>query len=891
MSEKTPPTPRSKRGSLKIYLGAAPGAGKTCAMLGEAHNLARAGKDVVVGIVEDHGREYTRTLCEGLEVIPRRPVPGMAAGELDTAAVIARRPQIVLVDEFAHSNPRDEEHAKRWEDVEEILDAGIDVISTLNIQHLESLNDVIKQITGIAPQETVPDEVVRAAEEIELVDVSPQLLRTRLSDGQVYREERIGPALGNYFRVGNLTALRELALLWLADQVDEALITYRVEQEITDTWEARERVVVAIQNVAHAELLIRRGRRIATKSSAELHVVHVVFGDSFASGSSSVAGSAQQLAKLQALAQDVGARLHQVTGDSVPEALLNFARSVNATQLVLGVSPRRRCGLHWHGTVAEVVLRDSGKIDCHIVNLPPDKPLPFSQLLHPFRPLPQRALAWGGSALGFVGVTAFLMEMDGPHLGTGTTSAFYFALILLVSLFGGLWPAVAVAVASGLAVNWFFTEPLHTFDIAEPANAIVLVVMVAIALAVGILVRRAKIERRNASIAARDAELLTVFSRAALNRRADSSPTDTVMRKVGEAFSCYKAELYDADGILLASWGTGASQHGAEGNATENKAPVNATRKKVVETVVASEDATVQLVLEGPALSARDRGLVAVVAGYLAGIVRRERLAAEAARAGAIAAADELRRALLSSVSHDLRTPLATAKLAVSSLRNKEIEFSPEDQEMLLAETAASIEELTGLVTNLLDYSRLSAGAITARRETVDISEVANRAIASCAFGHSPEEIGRIRLDPSLRGISCCADNTLMERVLANLFDNALRYAPEGEVTLSAALSGERVELAVSDEGPGIPADKREELFQAFQRLGDTSNDNGVGLGLSVVHGFVEAMGGSITVEATPGATFILSLPASDAATAHAPQRGDDHRARTNRERKNEDND
>ena len=859
MTEASAPAPRRKRGTLKILLGAAPGAGKTCAMLNEAHTLRDHGRDVVVGIVEDHGRAYTKALCEGLEVIPRRTVEGLSAGEMDTTAVIDRHPDIALVDEFAHSNPRDEEHKKRWEDVEEILDAGIDVISTLNIQHVESLNDVIKQITGIAPQETVPDEVVRAADEIELVDVSPQLLRTRLRDGQVYREARIEPALSNYFRMGNLTALRELALLWLADQVDEALITYRSDQKITDTWEARERVVVAIQNVAHAETLIRRGRRIATKSSAELHVVHVVFGDSFASGTSSVAGSARQLARLQTLANDVGARLHQVTGDSVPEALLNFARSVNATQLVLGVSPRRRWGVHWHGTVAEAVLRESGTIDCHIINLPPDKPLPLTRLLHPFRPFPQRAIAWLGSVVGFVGLTALLVAIDGAELGTGTCSAFYFALILLVSLVAGLWPAVAVAIASGLAVNWYFTEPLYTFDIAEPANAVIVVVMVAIALAVGMLVRRAKIDRTNAAVAARDAELLTVFSRAALNRRADVSPKDFVMCKVGEAFGCHTAVLLDAEGDSLATWRAPV----AERTSTHVRIPAKPRTQQWVETVVASEDRTVQLRMEGPALSARDRGLVTVVTGYLAGIVRRERLAAEAARADAIAAADELRRALLSSVSHDLRTPLATAKLAVSSLRNADIEFSAQDREMLLAETAASIEELTGLVTNLLDYSRLTAGAITARRETVQVEEVANRAIASCAFGHTREEIRRIQLAPNLRGVTCCADATLLERVLANLFDNALRYAPTGEVMLSARVVEERVELSVTDEGPGIPPEKQEELFTAFQRLGDTSNENGVGLGLSVVRGFVEAMSGNIEVDTTPGATFTLSFPAA----------------------------
>ncbi|AKK01927.1 osmosensitive K+ channel histidine kinase [Corynebacterium epidermidicanis] len=827
---------RPRPGTLKIYLGAAPGVGKTCAMLNEAQALQASGKKVLVGIVEDHGRTYTRQLAEGL---PRQALlPGVGRGELNVAGVLAAAPQVAVVDEFAHSNPTGARHAKRWGDVQELLDAGIDVISTMNIQHLESLNDVVSEITGITQQETVPDEVVRAADTIELVDISPEFLRTRLSDGHVYSAERIGPALNNYFRLGNLTALRELALLWLADQVDDALNKYRTEQHITDTWETKERVVVAVENAAHAEPLIRRGRRIATKSSAELLVVHVISGDSFTTGNTAT------LARLQELAEDVGAKLHQVTGDTVPEALLNFARAANATQLVLGATPRRRYARLLGESVAEAVLRNSGKIDCHMVNLP----LKSRSRVRALFQLPSTGwlgIAWRWlSALVAPALLTVLLEWWGAQdLGTGTIAAFYFALILAMSLVAGLGPALLTAVVSGLVVNWYFTPPLHTFNISEPANAVVLVVMVATAFAVGILVQRAQQERLRAAGAARDAELLTIFSRAALGEE----PVERLLAKVAEAFGCSSAAVRDPAGVELARWD---SIHGPTGGE--------------VTTHVDAHNGQVRLTLVGPAPAAKDRALVLVVADYLAGVFWQQALAREAARADAIAAADDLRRALLASVGHDLRTPLATAKLAVSSLRSSEVEFSAQDREDLLVGVEESIDQLTDLVTNLLDSSRLAAGAVTARRDVVSIAEVVHRAVASCSFGASVDTMRRVVVDPSVR-IQCVADAALLERVVANLVDNALRYST-GLVWISGQLIDASVLLTVSDTGPGVTPDMHEKMFQPFQRLGDTNNDNGVGLGLSVVKGFVEAMNGSVTVLDGPGAAFVVRLPAETAA-------------------------
>ena len=354
---------KPRRGELRIYLGAAPGVGKTFAMLGEAHRRRERGTDVVVGLVETHGRAKTAELLEGLEVLPRKEIHhrGVDFTEMDVDALLARKPEVAVVDELAHACVPGSRNSKRWQDVEELLDVGIDVLSTVNVQHLESLNDVVQRITGVQQRETVPDEVVRRAEQVELVDITPQALRRRLAHGNVYAAHKIDAALGNYFRVGNLTALRELALLWVADQVDVALQRYRAEQSITDTWETRERVVAAITGGPESETLIRRARRIALRAGAELLVVHVMRGDGLTGASPEV------VAKCRKIAEDLGATFHSVVGDDVPTALLEFARGVNATQLVLGTSRRSRLARAFDEGIGSAVVQASGPIDVHMV--------------------------------------------------------------------------------------------------------------------------------------------------------------------------------------------------------------------------------------------------------------------------------------------------------------------------------------------------------------------------------------------------------------------------------------------------------------------------------------------------------------------------------------------
>ena len=500
--------------------------GKTFAMLGEAHRRLERGTDLVAAVVETHGRAKTAELLDGIEIIPPHYIDyrGSRFPELDVPAVLARRPQVVLVDELAHTNTPGSKNPKRWMDVEELLEAGISVISTVNVQHLESLNDVVAQITGIEQQETVPDEIVRQASQIELVDITPEALRRRLSHGNVYAPEKVDAALSNYFRRGNLTALRELALLWLADQVDAALAKYRADNKITATWEARERVVVAVTGGPESETLVRRASRIASKSSAELMIVHVVRGD----GLSGV--SAPQMGKVRELATSLGATVHTVVGDDVPKALLDFAREMNATQLVIGTSRRSRWARVFDEGIGAAIVQDSGKIDVHMVTHEEAK-RGFS--VRSASPRERRVVSWVAAVVVpsvICAITALFLD---KYLKIPGETAIFFVGVLIVALLGGVAPAAVSAVLSGLLLNYFLTEPRYTFTIAEPDSAITEVVLLVMAVAVAALVDRAGSREREARHASAEAELLTLFSGSVL-RGAD---LDTLLERVRETYS------------------------------------------------------------------------------------------------------------------------------------------------------------------------------------------------------------------------------------------------------------------------------------------------------------------------------------------------------------------
>ncbi|MRH90992.1 DUF4118 domain-containing protein [Nocardia sp. SYP-A9097] len=826
-----------KRGQLRIYLGAAPGVGKTFSMLSEAHRRLERGRDVVAAVVETHGRSKTAEMLAGIERIPPRMIEyrGTTLPELDVEAVLRRAPAVVLVDELAHTNVPGGKHEKRWQDVQDLLDAGIDVVSTVNVQHLESLNDVVEQITGVVQRETVPDWVVRSADQVELVDITPEALRRRLSHGNVYAATKVDAALRNYFRPGNLTALRELALLWLADQVDSALAKYRADHKITDTWEARERLVVAVTGGGESETILRRASRIAAKSSAELIVVHVVRGDGLAGVST------QRLTRLRDLATGLGASLHTVTGDDVPTALLDFARQVNATQLVLGTSRRSRWARMLDEGIGANVVQQSGKIDVHMVtHEESNRGFRWSSLA------PRERMLGSWSAALIVPtliclVTALWLDR---WLDLGGESALFFIGVIAVALLGGVAPAALSALLSGVLLNWFFTAPRYSLTIAELDNFLTIVVLLLVAVAVAALVDVAAKRTREARKASRQAELLTLFAGAVLH----GADLPDLLERARETFSQDAVSLITDDEMVAAVGENPPSTVADAGTALE------------------AGDDMHWLLLRGRGLSAGDRLVLGAVANQAAGLVHQKQLQEEAGAAQAVLEADKLRRALLSAVSHDLRTPLAAAKAAVSSLRSDDVEFSPEDTAELLETIEESVDQLTALVGNLLDSSRLAVGVIKPQMRRTYLDEVVHHALMGMGTrGLRRTAMARVKVEV---GTVCVrADSGLLERVLANLIDNAVRYSPgDSPVRVTAEHTGKRVAITVVDTGPGVPTGLEDQLFEPFQRLGDRDNSTGVGLGLSVVRGFVDAMGGTVHAEPTPGGglTMVIDLLACD---------------------------
>ena len=826
-----------RRGELRIYLGAAPGVGKTCAMLGEGHRRQGRGTDVVAAVVETHGRRKVVELLAGIETV------AAPDAELDIAAVLQRRPQVVLIDDLAHRNPPASRNHSRWQDIDELLDAGITVISTVNIAQLESLSDLAARITGIREPETVPDCVVRRAAQVELVDITPEALRRRLSHGNVYAPEHVDAQLTSYFRSDNLAALRELSLLWLTGQVDRALDKYRTVPTVSaeDSRPARERVVVAVTGRPGSEAMVRQASRIAAKSDAELMVLHVLRDAGFAGT------SAAWLGKIRDLATGVGGSLHTVVGDDVPTALLDFAREMNATALVIGTSHRSRWARIFTDGVGAAVVQQSGDIDVHMVG---DEGIRPRFRAGPVPPRQRRAVSWLAALAVPVAVCAVAVAWLDPILDTDGESALFFVGVLIVALLGGIAPAALSALLSGVLLNYFLIDPRYDFTIDEPDAAITELVLLLVAVAVAVLVDGAAKRAREAGRASNEAELLTQFAGSVL-RGAD---LETLLEKVRETYS------QRAVSILRKRPG----RHPA----TEVVASVGADPCFAVaeaDSAIDVGDDEFWMLLAGHQLAARDRRVLSAVANQAAGLIRQHELVEEASRTQTVMRADELRRSLLSAVSHDLRTPLAGAKAAVSSLRAVDVDFSPEDTGELLATIEESIDQLTALVGNLLDSSRLAAGAVRPALTEVYLEEVVQRALVSIGKGSTVFDRGSIdQVKVEVGPTVAMADAGLLERVLANVIHNALRYAPDSVVRVSAGRAGDRVRISVADEGGGVPRGGAEHMFAPFQRLGDRDNTSGVGLGLSVARGFVEAMGGTIEATDTPGGglTMVVELAA-----------------------------
>ena len=849
----------SQRGKLRVYLGAAPGVGKTFKMLEEGQRRAERGADVVIAFVETHGREQTARMADGLETLPRttREYRGIVFEEMDLDAVLDRRPQIALVDELPHTNVPGGRHEKRWQDIQELLDAGIEVITTVNIQHLESLNDVVQRITGVPQRETVPDEVVRSADQIELVDMSPESLRRRLAHGNVYAAEKIDAALGNYFRVGNLTALRELALLWVADRVDEVLQRYREEHGIGRVWEARERVVIALPGDASGEALIRRAARIAARSAGgELIAVHIARSDGLTGDTSPT-----ELVAQRHLVETLGGSYHTIVGDNVPRALIEFAQAKNATQLVLGTSRRSRVNRFVTGRgIGETTTILSGDIDVHMVTH--DAPGHRRRWVPP-NPLRQAAWGsggrWRGIAAGLITpplLTAVLTTTSHP-LGLNLTSdvLLFLTLTVAISRLGGIVSALVAALWSSLLLNYYFIPPVHSITIAQANNAIALVVFVVVGITVASVVDLAIKQTRSAANASAEAETLNAFAVAVL--RGDSA-ISALLERFRETFSMESVSLLqrvDREGPRLPDEIDDPSRWTLVAATGTNPALSPGSADTVIDAGPGAE-----LALRGRTLPAADQRVLAAFAAQATAAMERRRLAREAASAQSLAAADKMRTALLAAVSHDLRTPLAAAKASISTLRDPELEVPAEDRTELLEAAEESLDKLTRLVENLLDMSRLQSGALKPRLEPAAVEDIIPRAIDDV-----PEALGRVRFEPPEPEIpDALVDAPLVERVVANLVDNAVMHT-DSPVTVTVSALADQVEVRVIDRGPGIPEENWDTVFRPFQRFGDRDNTSGVGLGLALSRGLAEAMGGTLVPEETPGGgiTMVLALPAA----------------------------
>lgn len=837
------------RGQLRIFLGAAPGVGKTFEMLQFGNRELQRGRDVVVGFLETHGRQATGNQLGDLEVVPRRTIHDRSATftEMDVDAVLARTPEIALVDEYAHTNVVGSRNLKRWQDIDALLDAGIDVVSTVNIQHLESLNDVVEQITGITQRETVPDTRVRAADQIDLVDLPPESIRLRLARGLIYDASKIDAALGNFFRPGNLGALRELALLWLADRVDESLDQYKRDHDIAEPWETRERVLVAMTAAPHADRVIRRAARIATRAHGALIGVHVIRQDGLTQP------TAPRLEDQRALIGQLGGTYLEVVGDDPAEALLAVARSEKVTQVVLGATRRSRWQELLSGSVINGVIRGAGRIDVHVISsdgAATRTPLGDGHV----RGLSRRRRILG-LACGLAGLVTLTLLLEPARAGLELASVMllYLGLTVIASAIGGLVVGLITGLLAFTIADFYFTFPLRTMKIADSRVIIALAIFTLVAVVVSVLVDMAARRAREATQARAEAAALSDLARVLLD---SDRPLERLVDQIRAALQLRRVALLrrgDRGWVVEAASGTDPLTTPDDGTDTVDVPPDHV------------------LVIDGPQTLADDRRVLAAFAAQATVALESRTLARAAAGAGALEQAKDLRDALLAAVSHDLRTPLASMKAAATSLQQTDVDLSPEDRDEFVQTIIAETDRLNGLVGNLLDMSRIHSGAIDVRAVPVGLDEVVPAAVRSLAGDQKRVDVD---IDDSLPRV--VADPGLLERIVANLLTNAVKWSPRGRpVRIVAGEIPDGIDLRIVDHGRGIAPGDRARVFEPFQRTGDHGTIDGIGLGLAVARGFAEAIHASLTIDDTPGGgtTMVLHLPSAVPGPEPAPTR------------------
>jgi two-component system sensor histidine kinase KdpD len=865
---------REGRGKLKIFLGAAPGVGKTYEMLAAARRRKAEGVDVVAGLVETHGRAETEAQLVGLDVVPRRKVEykGRALDEMDIDAILKRRPQLVLVDELAHTNAEGSRHPKRYMDVEELLTAGIDVYSTLNVQHIESLNDVVARITRIRVRETVPDRLLNAADEIELVDLTPADLIGRLREGKIYVREQARRALRHYFSPGNLTALRELALRRTAERVDEQMLSYMREHAIAGPWAAGERVIVCLDPSPAAANAVRAAKRTADGLDAELIALYVET-DRHTTLSEVERG---QLAEAMRLAERLGAEIVTLPGRSVVEEILAFARSRNATRVVLGKSQRSRWFELRHGSVVDELVRSSSGIAVEVVSAEQGR----SSTTSPdwLRNVPLTPGPYLEGTLTTVVATAVGVVIDRLII-LPNISLVFVVPVLVAAARHGLVPSLWVSALSVLAYNFFFLPPLYEFTIRDPANVVALFFFMVVAVVASALAARTRSQTEAARREARTTAELYAFSRKIAGvmdlydllwtivthlARLLNAEVVILMPDEGrlESRAAFPpdSDFTDAD-LAAARWSWDADHPTGKGTDTLPGGrwlfvPIRTVRGPVgVIGVLALK--------EGRELSSADRRILDAVGNQAAIAIERMTLAADIDQARLGEERERLRSSMLTSVSHDLRTPLASIIGALSSLKSYRDRYDQPTRDELLGTALSEAERLDRFVGNLLDMTRLDAGAIVPNKEPVDAGDLISTVLRRAAPLLQDRDVTS-SIEPGLPPLSL--DFVLAEQVLFNLLDNAAKYSPVGgRIGIEARRAGDRLDIVVRDEGPGIPAEGLDRIFEKFYRANDGDRRRaGTGLGLAIAKGFVEVQGGSLAGRNRSdrsGAEFVVSWP------------------------------
>ena len=854
------------RGKLKVFLGAAPGVGKTYEMLSEGAGRRRSGTDVVIGVVETHGRQETEEMTRGYETIARAGVDyqGRTLPEMDLDAILERHPKLVLVDELAHTNVPGSRHPKRYQDVEELLSAGIDVYSTINIQHLESLNDVVASFTRVRVRETVPDHVLENAE-IEVVDIPPDELIERLKDGKVYIPNEATRALSHFFSKSNLSALRELALRRAAQAVDTQMLDYVRQHALAGTWAGTERVVVAISELSGCDTLVRTAKRISDALKAPWTAVHIEtprtrhFSEA----------EQKRIASALNLASQLGGLVATVPAASVFEGLKTYTAEARATQLIVGKSARSRWFELRHGSVVDRLVRDVSGLAVHVLPLPQDT----ARAQRPRFSLKELQLgsAYPLTLLMIAGVTGIGSGLF-HILALGNVALLYLLPVMVASSLYGLWPGLFAGIASSLAYNFFFLPPVGTFSVSNPENLVTLLVLLGVAFVTSQFASRARTQADLAGSSARQNAAIAGFSRQLTAAGNEEELMQAICAEIARLFDVRTAFLLPTSAgpelraafppenrlaiieLAAAQWTLDKGQPAGRGSDTLTASdwlfyPLRTADRTMAAIGVAREDG------RNPVRSDQLQLLMSLI-DQASLVLDRMQIEADMRDVSELRERDRLRAALLSSVSHDLRTPLTSILVAVGEMKQT-------TKSDLLDTIDVESGRLNRFVGNLLDMARVEAGALRLNLQTTDLTDAVTSALhdtRKILQGHEiklemPADLPLVRIDPQL-----------FHHCLLNLLDNAGRYGDiDTPITIAAQRSFGRLTLSVMDEGSGLPPGREKEVFETFKRLeGSDRAKTGTGLGLAIVKGFAEAMGLSVDAsnrETPQGASFNLRFP------------------------------